>query len=672
MTTAPRVGGPSSEERTIPTVDGAAPPLRPTGAQGDRGPGESSVRQIARRTAAIGPLLVGTGLWAVSLPSISTDHLDDYGLSPRLGPLWYAGLAVLLVGAAVNLCRRRMSGAVAGGYVVAVAAVLYGTIPLIVDEPRYAWTYKHIGVIRYIELHGSVDWNIDIYHRWPGFFATAGFFSVLGGRADPTSYATWAELFFTLVNAVLIVAIARVLLHDNRVAWTAATIFIVTNWVGQSYFAPQAFGYTLALGLMLVLVWQFGGTHCGTHRSVVGRWVARCIHRLTGRPVTMRLTPTPRVWPQSTVIAILLLLDFAIVASHQLTPYILAVQAGTLVLLGMVRPRWLAGAFALLAVAFLLPHLSYVNKRYGLFTDLNPLANTETVASSAATLPGKTFNVTCGRLLVLVLAVMTVAGAIRLLRRSDGRAVALLLLAATPVLLVFGQNYGGEAILRVVLFALPWCAILAAVAVTGGAAATGGVHVPDSPGGLPAMRGSRRYLRVAGRYSLMVATLLTCAALFVPAYFGQDEIDLMTHDQVEANRYLYEHGQPDSVIMNITSNAPVRSSSNYNRFFDESLLRDDKFRHRPLGTADVGAVAAEMRGYAPSGYLVFAPSTEEFARVFELTPPGAITSLEHAIAESGSFTPFYVGPDTRIYALRQTPPSPPAAKPAGGTTGRSS
>ncbi|WP_239334670.1 hypothetical protein [Frankia sp. CiP3] len=642
MTTASRLGGHSSQGRIVPAVVEAASPLRPTGSQGDRGLGESSARQIARCIAAVGPLLAGTALWAASLPSISTYDLDDYGLSPRLGALWYTGLAVLVVGAAANLCRRRMSGTVAGGYLVALATALYGTIPLIVDEPRYAWTYKHIGVIRYIELHGSVDWNIDIYHRWPGFFAASGFFSVLGDRPDPTSYAAWAELFFTLVNVVLIVAIARVLLHDNRVSWTAATIFVVTNWVGQSYFAPQAFGYTLTLGLMLILVWQFGGTH----HSVLGSRVSRCIHRVTRRPVAMWPAPTKAIWPRSAAIAVLLFLDFAIVASHQLTPYILIVQAGALVLLGILRPRWLVGAFALTAVAFLLPHLGYVNQRYGLFTDINPLANTETVASSTDTLPGKTFNVTCGRLLTAVIAVAALAGAVRLLRRSDGRAVALLVLATTPIILIFGQNYGGEAILRVVLFALPWCAILAAVAVAGASPAAA------LAGARSAMRGSRRYLRVAGRYSLMAATLLTCAALFVPAYFGQDEIDLMSHDQVEANRYLYAHGRPGSVIMNIDSNAPVRSSDNYNLFFDESLFRDEKFRYRPLGAADVDDVVATMHAYAPSGYLVFTPSTEEFARVFQLTPPGAIASLEHAIAESTSFIPFYIGPNTRVYALR--------------------
>ncbi len=114
MTTASRLGGHSSQERIVPAVVEAASPLRPTGSQGERRPGESSARQIARCIAAVGPLLAGTGLWAASLPSISTYDLDDYGLSPRLGLLWYTGLAVLLVGAAANLCRRWMSGTVAG------------------------------------------------------------------------------------------------------------------------------------------------------------------------------------------------------------------------------------------------------------------------------------------------------------------------------------------------------------------------------------------------------------------------------------------------------------------------------------------------------------------------------------------------------------------------------
>ena len=47
--------------------------------------------------------------------------------------------------------------------------------------------------------------------------------------------------------------------------------------------------------------------------------------------------------------------------------------------------------------------------------------------------------------------------------------LALVVLTYSPVLVLFGQAYGNEGILRVYLFSLPWAAALAAVAVEPGA-----------------------------------------------------------------------------------------------------------------------------------------------------------------------------------------------------------
>ena len=69
--------------------------------------------------------------------------------------------------------------------------MIHGTAPLLFAEPRYAWTYKHIGVVQYINLHGALDASIDIYHNWPGFFALAAWFGRIAGINTPLAYAAW-------------------------------------------------------------------------------------------------------------------------------------------------------------------------------------------------------------------------------------------------------------------------------------------------------------------------------------------------------------------------------------------------------------------------------------------------------------------------------------------------
>jgi hypothetical protein len=90
------------------------------------------------------------------------------------------------------------------------------------------------------------------------------------------------------------------------------------------------------------------------------------------------------------------------------------------------------------------------------------------------------------------------------------RALPLLLLALAPFAVVFGQNYGGEASLRIVLFSSPWWAALiswAFVTVTRGAA----------------------------RWILMVFAALVATMLFVPSFFGQEELNIVSADEVRAS-----------------------------------------------------------------------------------------------------------------------------------------
>ena len=139
----------------------------------------------------------------VSLYGVSTRHLTDFGLLPALRVTWYGGLLIVIIGTVNAIVTRRFSGRLAAAHVFTLAIVLYGTTPAITDVPRqYPWLYKHIGVVEYIQLHGAVQWSIDIYHRWPGFFAESAFMSWVVGLPDPTSYAAWCEPLSAVVSTL--------------------------------------------------------------------------------------------------------------------------------------------------------------------------------------------------------------------------------------------------------------------------------------------------------------------------------------------------------------------------------------------------------------------------------------------------------------------------------------
>ncbi len=169
----------------------------------------------------------------------------------------------------------------------------------------------------------------------------------------------------------------------------------------------------------------------------------------------------------------ILLLFFVLTTVHELSPYIVAVQLVVLAVARPLRPRWLPLAMFVIAVAYLLPRLSFVTSHYGLLSSFGSFFGNATPPSASASTYGG--SIPASQLLIqrsaeglsVLMWLLALAGAWRL--RHSGRIVlALVVLTFSPILVLFGQAYGNEGILRVYLFSLPWAAALAAAAVEPG------------------------------------------------------------------------------------------------------------------------------------------------------------------------------------------------------------
>lgn len=588
-------------------------------------------RSVPLPRAAIGfaatvvPLVGGLGLWAVSLPAIDTTHLGRYGLPPALPVSWYAALFVLVCGAVAVMWVARPNVTVMMLYVLAIVVVLFATVPAITAVPHYPWVYKHIGVTRYLDANGGIPFaSGDIYTRWPGFFALAAAFSRLSG-VDPLSFAAWAEPFFALVNAVMVAAIARSISRDVRVAGFAALIFTLGSWVGQAYFAPQAMAYTVAFALQLVLVRMFAG-------GSVSPWITRLMTWIFRREQPKLALAEPLPWKRSTGIAVVLGLDVVIVATHQLTPYVLLLQFGSLAVIGVVRPRWLIVAMGAITVGYLLPNLGFIGHNYGLFTSLNPASNLHAAASGPVHIDWLDDN--AGGILSVILVLAMLASALVLTRNGEGsRALPLTILALAPFALLFAQSYGGEASLRVFLFSSPWRDILIALGV----------------------------MAIPGRFTRAATALATClvlAYLFIPAFFGSEDVNIVPADEVTASEYFYAHAPAGSVLMLSAPDFPTWVGERYELMrgplADESpslMETPSTFEDRPLGAAQIPIVVNVIHQYSPSGFLVFSTTEDRYAAVYGLTPPGALDDLEHAVVRSGRFRLWYSTSNARIYRL---------------------
>jgi hypothetical protein len=580
--------------------------------------------------------LAGAPLALLSVRHLDLGHLGDYGLPPALPWLWYGSLAALVAGAGWCLVASRFDGRRAGAYTVSVALVLFGTVPVAADAPRYAWVYKHIGVVRYIEAHGTVDWSVDIYHRWPGFFALSAFASWLSGDADPTAYVAWVEPCFMLIAAILLAGVVRMLTGRARAGWGAALVFVCSNWVGQTYFSPQAFGFVLALAIFSILLRHLGEHSWSRTGMLAERWVM-AMGGSSPDDTRMFVAVGPR-WRRRTALLLVFLLYVVIVVSHQLTPYMVVYGVGVLVLLGGVRPRWLPPALLAMAVGYLCLHLDYVRRNFGVFSSIDPFANAAVVAEyNPDPLPGKLWT-SAGWALIGVVVGAALWGAIILVRRRMSRcAVILGCLAASPVFLLFGQSYGGEAPFRVLLFALPWASALAFAAFD------------------VDLRGRHRPVFVRQPAALLGVLL----ALFVPAFYGQEELNVVSADAVAAADWFDEHAEPGAVLMLSAPGFPARAGARYDQFRGPAaddgpnLLETDALRYRALGSpSDVDIVVKLIRQQSDIGYLVFDDLQVTYAHVFRLAPDGALRRLESAVARSGRFRLVFASHDTHIYRLK--------------------
>jgi hypothetical protein len=200
--------------------------------------------------------VLSIALWAVGLAGADPRAMDNLGLLSLFGPANVAALLLLAAGAVIGLHRGARERLLALQLVTFLAlihatpAVLYGTL-------RYAWAWKHVGIVDYILRHGGVDPTINvsgIYHNWPGFFVGSALVTTLAGRENLLTIASWAPFAFNVMNLVVLRFVLRGLTQDRRLIWLSLWFFFLINWVGQDYFSPQAMAYVLYLACIGLVI----------------------------------------------------------------------------------------------------------------------------------------------------------------------------------------------------------------------------------------------------------------------------------------------------------------------------------------------------------------------------------------------------------------------------------
>lgn len=610
------MSGPSTCEDTNPGRPGPSVPIRERKGLG---------RNWGAPALAYGLPVTALGLWLTAMPHVSLDRISDYGLITALPVTYFVALAVLAVSFYLQLGRSRFGAVVPAVHVLLLIVMVHGVSAFLYDVPRFSWTYKHVGVTQYILEHRSVDPLIDAYHNWPGFFALAAVLTKSLGLSSPLAFAGYSQLSFNLLYLPLLLVLFRTLTVDRRVVWHAVWLFYSTSWVSQDYFAPQALAYLFHLAILgLCFGWLSGRSvlTAATHRTLP-------VDGDTGpEPAASGQQPTSSV-VLGTVVA--LLLFAAVVCSHQLTPFMTIAAVTALVLTRVCRVRSLPvimlGMVLLWNSTMASPYMAGHNQWYStlgsLLTNLDK--NLPDLQGSSA---AHQFVVNSTRVMTLCVWLMAAIGAFRM-RRGAGLPVSVVLVAFAPFPLLALQSYGGEMLLRIYFFSLPFMVFL-------------GAHVLTVPSPNPPQRSS-----VASALLAHVGLL----GLMLVAYFGNEKINHISRAEVSAAQWVYTHAPKGSTILTVASiNFPQKVAANYNDYTYISLTDDHNIQLR--STTVSGILNYALKTKTERMYVIFSKGQHDYTELYRKISVGTYNSLKAGVINSPRFAPVYINDHTAIYALR--------------------
>lgn len=583
--------------------------------------------------------LTAAALWLVSLQNVDPRQMNDLGLASVLPPLFYLALGLLIASFLLNLRQPRVALVPMLLQTFVLVMLLYGTPMLVETTPRLHVTWRHAGFAEFIQRTGTINPYLESYFNWPGFFALAAFLSRAAGFENPIELAKWASVFFNLIYLAPLLLIWRVFSRNEKLIWMGVWLFYVSNWVGQDHFAPQALGfffYALIVGVLLFAFQAVGPAlpallASGTGRlSSNGRSLGNLLTRF--RP-SLPYAPPLRPFARGGLLIAILLVFGAMVSSHQLSPFFALATVTSLVVLNLVNLRglplilcvMLVAWLSFLTVPFLAGHTDMVVGNVGR-VDAIVSAN---VLNRLQGSPEHIFVVRSRIVLTAVLAGVALLGALRRIRNGHWD-VAAALLAVMPFALLVFQSYGGEMLLRVLLFALPGLVFFAAA-----------LFFPDLNS-----RGGWGTLLAAG------ILLLGLTGGFLIARYGNERIDYFTEDEVAGMEYLYDNAAPDSLILTFNPFLPAK-----HREFEKYRFRNLEGRvffgdttHLEQLVLNTAEFMAARRG--PSAYFVLTHSQQAHAELFNGMPTETWAEMQRAYQASPKFELVFTNADAQIFRLR--------------------
>jgi hypothetical protein len=580
-------------------------------------------------------LCLAFALWLVVLFITDPAGVDDYGLISVLPGIIWAAYAAVGLGFAFSLKRGICDTRMPLLMIVMLVLLLHGTPAIVYDELRYAWAWKHVGVVDYVQRHGQIDPKapfLAAYANWPGLFvvcaAIANLFDI-----KPIQLADIARFSPPVLNLLYVLVLPRIYRRftaDPRLVWGGVWLFVIGNWIGQDYFSPQ--GVAFLFYLMLIAL-------CVGPLRISPAWAdpkGHGLSRLGDRyfafvsrgqpPVTLAVQPYLRVAASLAAMALIVM----ITATHPLTPIVVLMALGGLWVIGQLSLGYLVFA-GLVEVAWLLFYadgymasvLPELVQRFG--DTSNEIS--ERLVDTSVVSEGQVVVSWASRALTAAIALAAVLGGLRRLVAGfrDGPAIVLTL---APAFMVVATSYGGEIVFRVYLFALPFLAYFAAA-----------LFFPWS--------GTQR--DALARFAIGAFGAVLSVA-FVLANNGKDRQYTFSQAEVQASEWLYRNAPAGSVLVEGAPNYPEQFM-NYENFTYVPISNESK-RSISAVLADPAAELGDWLRAVPAGsaFIIITRSQKAYIDDLGVMPKGSLDAIEKALRGSARFRLVRATADASVFA----------------------
>lgn len=563
--------------------------------------------------------LLGAVVSCLAATTVTLPVESDLGLVASLPAAYWAGLAAINGALAMALFTRRsrpnawLMALLLGTLVL----VMFGAAAMVTDDPRGEVSWRHVGIADTLQRTGEINPEVDAYFNWPGFFALLALVSKTTG-VGALEIALWAPVVTVVLWLLALAMIVRTLTDDPRRLWLTLWVFCLGNWQDQDYLSPQAFGLFLHLCVLALLL---GSLRANTPRFQ-GLAPAKLLRWWRGRTPA---EPDPRRRVAALVVCALLIV--VVTGSHQLTPFMLLVAIGVLTVAGRSwAPGLLLLALVVVGIWLAFPASSYLEGHPPLADIGLDTTTTANVSERVAGSPGHLLIVQLRMALAAGLWLVAAVGVLvdRRRGRFDLRPV---LLMAAPFVVLPAQSYGGEMLIRVSLFSLPFTAYLAAGAL------------------LPRRWPPRRRVVRAVGLGLLCSAL---AAVTVIGRYGNAAFDMFTHPEIVAAQKMYELAPKGATVIAAAHPTPWS-----NREYVERNHRTIKDLCRTA--TDPHACAVLIYEYAQhhrGGALVLMNRASQASLVMTgVLAPGSFEQYERGLREMPGTRLIYENRDARIYQM---------------------